>query len=126
MVHSSEQQTRMLSAAEFDTLCVQETAIIDHCGATETVNLNEKSSLLGMPHPLPLLSTMHTCYPLFNACIDLGTHVGLHSSGAEAYSSEQKIASSPGLQTVQNCEVIINIRIKYLCMSLLFLFSFSR
>nr|CAB3467703.1 unnamed protein product [Digitaria exilis] len=62
MVHSSEQQTRMLSAAEFDTLCVQETAIIDHCGATETVNLNEKSSLLG----------------------------------AEAYSSEQKIASSPG------------------------------
>ncbi|KAF8650583.1 hypothetical protein HU200_063960 [Digitaria exilis] len=62
MVHSSEQQTRMLSAAEFDTLCVQETAIIDHCGATETVNLNEKSSLLG----------------------------------AEAHSSEQKIASSPG------------------------------
>lgn len=68
MVHSSEQQTRMVSAAEFDTLCVHETAIVGHGGATETVSLNDKStqaaalpgsSLLGMPHPLPLLSTMH-------------------------------------------------------------------
>ncbi|CAN6164379.1 unnamed protein product [Urochloa humidicola] len=71
MVQSSEQQTRMDSAPEIDTLCVQETAIVDHGRTRETVDLNDIST---ETPALPESSLL----------------------GVEVHSSEQKTAYSPG------------------------------
>jgi hypothetical protein len=71
MFHSSEQQTETVSDAQIDTLCVQETAIVDHGDTEGTVDLNDISTqtpalsgsgLLGNPHHLALLGTMHVCF----------------------------------------------------------------
>ncbi|CAN6198094.1 unnamed protein product [Urochloa humidicola] len=71
MVQSSEQQTRMDSAPEIDTLCVQETASVDHGRTRETVDLND-------------ISTETPALP------------GTSLLGVEVHSSEQKTACSPG------------------------------
>ncbi|KAK8455244.1 hypothetical protein SEVIR_4G112300v4 [Setaria viridis] len=72
MVHSSEQQTETVSDAQIDTLCVQETAIVDHGETRGTVDLND-------------ISTQTPALP------------GSGLFGVEAHSSEQqKTASSPG------------------------------
>jgi len=97
----------MVSAAEIDALCVQETAIVDLGGTRGTVDLNDTSTqvpalpgsdVLGNPHSLTSAQCVY--FPSFNTYMGLGTHVQLSYSGVEAHNSEQKKSSSPGLHTV--------------------------
>ncbi|XP_021304222.1 chromatin structure-remodeling complex protein SYD isoform X6 [Sorghum bicolor] len=76
-VLSSELQTKMVSAAEIDALCVQETAIVDLGGTRGTVDLND-------------ISTQVPALP------------GSDVLGVEAHNSEPKKASSPGDEIISS------------------------